>query len=248
MKMQTSNPSILLIMVDQLAASALPVYGHPVVKTPHLSALAEDGVVFEQSYCNSPLCAPSRASMLSGQLPSRIGTFDNAAEFSSEIPTMAHYLRAMGYQTSLIGKMHLIGPDQLHGFEERLTTDIYPADFGWTPDWNQPSEDRFSWYHNMLSVVQAGQCVTSNQLDFDEEVAFRSVCKIFNLARSPDERPFFMTVSFTHPHDPFAIPRRYWDLYEHDNIDMPAVPLCVMTSLIPTANVCTPCALWTNLI
>lgn len=222
--MHTSSPNILLIMGDQLAGPALPDYGHPVVKTPHLSALAEEGVVFEQSYCNSPLCAPSRASMLTGQLPSRIGAFDNAAEFPSDTPTIAHYLRAMGYQTSLIGKMHLVGPDQLHGFEERLTTDIYPADFGWTPDWNQSPEDRFSWYHNMLSVVQAGKCVTSNQLDFDEEVAFRSVRKIFNLARNPDERPFFMTVSFTHPHDPFAISPRYWDLYEHDDIDMPVAP------------------------
>jgi choline-sulfatase len=221
--MQTSSPNILLIMVDQLAGPALPVYGHPVVKTPHLSALAEEGIVFDQCHCNSPLCAPSRASMLSGQLPSHLGTFDNAAEFPAEIPTMAHYLRALGYQTCLVGKMHLIGPDQLHGFEERLTTDIYPADFGWTPDWTQPPEHRFSWYHNMLSVVQAGQCVTSNQFDFDEEVAFRAVRKIFNMARNPDERPFFMTVSFTHPHDPFATTQRYWDLYEHDDIDMPAI-------------------------
>ncbi len=222
--MQKSKPNILLIMADQLAAPALPSYGHPVVKAPHLSALADEGIVFEQSYCNSPLCAPSRASMLTGQLPSRIGAFDNAAEFPVETPTMAHYLRSSGYQTSLIGKMHLIGPDQLHGFEERLTTDIYPADFGWVPDWHQAEDDRFTWYHNMLSVVQAGQCLTSNQLDFDEEVAFRAVRKVFNLARSADERPFFITVSFTHPHDPFAIPKRYWDLYEHDEIDMPATP------------------------
>ena len=57
-----------------------------------------------------------------------------AAEFSADIPTFAHHLRASGYRTILSGKMHFCGPDQLHGFEERLTTDIYPADFGWTPD------------------------------------------------------------------------------------------------------------------
>jgi len=221
--MQTSSPNILLIMADQLAGPALPAYGHPVVKTPHLSALAADGVVFENSYCNSPLCAPSRASMLTGQLPSRLGTFDNAAEFPAEHPTMAHYLRSMGYQTSLVGKMHMIGPDQLHGFEERLTTDVYPSDFGWTPDWTQPSSHRYSWYHNMLSVVQAGLCVTSNQFDFDEEVAFRATRKIFDIVRNPDDRPFFLTVSFTHPHDPFAMSQRYWDLYDHAEIDMPAV-------------------------
>ena len=72
---------------------------------------------------------------MSGLLPSRTGVYDNAAEFAADIPTFAHHLRRAGYQTCLSGKMHFVGPDQLHGFEERLTTDIYPADFGWTPDY-----------------------------------------------------------------------------------------------------------------
>ena len=75
---------------------------------------------------------------MSGQLPSRTGVYDNAAEFRSDIPTFAHHLRRAGYRTVLSGKMHFVGPDQLHGFEERLTTDIYPADFGWTPDYRKP--------------------------------------------------------------------------------------------------------------
>jgi choline-sulfatase len=67
------RPNILLIMADQLSALALPSYGHPVVKAPHITGLAEEGVLFENAYCNSPLCAPSRASMMAGRLPSRIG-------------------------------------------------------------------------------------------------------------------------------------------------------------------------------
>ena len=164
------QPNFLFIMADQMAAPALPFYGHPVVQTPHLSRLAKNGVVFDNAYCNSPLCAPSRFSMLTGQLPSRIGAYDNAAYFPTQVPTFAHYLRDLGYHTCLCGKMHMVGPDQLHGFEERLTTDIYPADFGWTPDWEN-FENRPSWYHNMLSVVQAGMCQTSNQIEFDEDVA-----------------------------------------------------------------------------
>ena len=219
---QSRRPNILFIMADQMAGPALPVYGHPVVKAPNITALAESGVVFDSAYCNSPLCAPSRFSMMAGQLPSRIGAYDNAAEFPAGIPTFAHYLRVLGYRTCLSGKMHFVGPDQLHGFEERLTTDIYPSDFGWTPDWQRP-ELRPSWYHNMLSVVQAGTCQTSNQLDFDEEVAFHAVRKIYDLARDEDARPFFLLVSFTHPHDPFAITPEYWNRYSHDEIDMPAV-------------------------
>jgi choline-sulfatase len=210
-------------MADQLSAPVLPFYGHPIVKAPHLSALAEEGVVFENAYCNSPLCAPSRFSMLTGKLPSRIGAYDNAAHFPADVPTLAHYLRDLGYHTCLAGKMHFVGPDQLHGFEERLTTDIYPSDFGWTPDWENAAE-RPTWYHDMLSVVQAGLCETSNQLDFDEEVAFHSQRKLHDLSRRKNGRPFFMTVSFTHPHDPFAITRSFWDRYHHKDIDMPAVP------------------------
>ena len=91
--------------------------------------------MFENAYTASPLCAPARATVMNGLLPSRTGVYDNAAEFPSSVPTLAHYLRLAGYRTCLSGKMHFVGPDQLHGFEERLTTDIYPADFGWTPDW-----------------------------------------------------------------------------------------------------------------
>lgn len=217
------KPNILFIMVDQLAAQALPFHGHDVVKTPHLAKLAADSVVFDNAYCNSPLCGPSRFSMMSGQLVSRIEAYDNAAYFKADTPTLAHYLRSAGYQTTLSGKMHFVGADQLHGFEERLTTDIYPSDFGWTPDWEN-FETRPTWYHNMLSVVQAGTCETSNQLDYDEEVAFKAVRKIYDLARTEDERPFFLLTSFTHPHDPFAVTPEYWDRYEHDEIDMPQVP------------------------
>jgi len=125
------RPNLLFIMADQLAPQVLPAYGHPRARTPHLDRLAEEGVVFENAYCNFPLCAPARFSLLSGRLPSRIDTFDNAAEFSASVPTFHHYLRLAGYRTCLAGKMHFIGPDQLHGYEERITTDVYPANFMW---------------------------------------------------------------------------------------------------------------------
>src|SRR5690606_20161114 len=115
---------------------------HRVVRSPNMARLAAEGVVFDAAYCNSPICAPSRFSMLSGRLPTAIDAFDNAAEFPASIPTLAHYLVAAGYSTILSGKMHFVGPDQLHGFEERLVTDIYPADFAWTPDWHAGAADR----------------------------------------------------------------------------------------------------------
>ena len=226
--MTNPTPNILILMADQLTPFALPAYGNRVARTPTLDRLASQGVVFDAAYCASPLCAPSRFSLLTGKLPSGIGAYDNAAELPAQTLTFAHYLRAGGYRTMLSGKMHFCGPDQLHGFEERLTTDIYPADFGWVPDWDRPTE-RPSWYHNMSSVLEAGPCVRTNQLDFDDEVTFAAKQKLYDVARERaalhDERPFCMVVSLTHPHDPYAITREYWDLYSDDEIDMPAVRL-----------------------
>jgi choline-sulfatase len=224
--MADRQPNILIVMVDQMAPAFLPIHGHKLVKAPHLEALAARGVVFDSAYCNSPLCSPSRAVFMTGRLPSHSGVYDNAAEFRADIPTYAHYLRNLGYRTILSGKMHFCGPDQLHGFEERLTTDIYPADYGWTPDWDHRLE-RPDWYHNMNSVTQAGLCVRTNQLDFDDEVTFTAERALYEIVRSNDKRPFLMVASLTHPHDPFAIPEEYWSRYRHEDIDMPgpAIPV-----------------------
>jgi choline-sulfatase len=184
------RPNILLIMVDQLAARWLPIYGHPVVRAPHLSALAELSTVFDSAYTPSPLCAPARASLLTGRLPSKTEVFDNAAELRASAPTIAHHLRAAGYATCLAGKMLVVGPDQLHGFEERLTTDIYPADLDWTPDWTLAPGERLPWYHTMEAVLHPGVCEASMQLDYDDEVAFRAVRKLHDLGRERGERPF----------------------------------------------------------
>jgi len=220
--MAGKHPNILLIMVDQLAPHFLSAYGHPLVKTPNVDRLCAEGVVFDAAYCNAPLCAPSRYVMMSGRLPSKIGAWDNAAEFPAEVPTFAHYLSALGYRTGLAGKMHFCGPDQLHGFEERLNTDVYPADFTWTPDWDEPDKP-LDWFHNMGVVRQAGTCLRSTYLDFDDEVTFAAKRHLFDLARGGEQRPFCLVASYIHPHDPYINRPEYWDLYRDDEIDLPAV-------------------------
>ena len=218
-----SRKNILFIMADQMAAPLLPIYGPSPIKLPHLSRLAAQGVVFDAAYCNSPLCAPSRFTLVSGQLPSKIGAYDNPADLPADVPTYAHYLRRLGYRTALAGKMHFCGPDQLHGYEERLTSDIYPADYGWSVNWDEP-DARPSWYHNMASVLQAGPCVRTNQLDFDEEVVFKAQQYLFDHIRQDGDQPFCLTVSMTHPHDPYTIPKPFWDLYCDEEIPLPETP------------------------
>ncbi len=216
-------PNIVLLMADQLTAFALATYGNQVCRTPNLDRLAARGTVFENAWCGAPLCAPARFALLSGQLPSRIGAYDNAAEFAASVPTVAYALSGLGYRTSLIGKMHFVGPDQLHGYQQRLTTDIYPADFGWTPDWRQSIPFGPAGM-SMRSVVEAGVCSRSLQFDYDEEVAHCAEQHLFDLARRRDPQPFFLTVSFTHPHNPYVTTREYWDRYASAAIDEPRVP------------------------
>ena len=201
-------------MVDQLSGVFFPDGPAAFLHAPNLARLAQRSTRYANCYTASPLCAPGRASFMSGQLPRRTRVYDNAAEFASDIPTYAHHLRRAGWQTCLSGKMHFVGPDQLHGFEERLTTDIYPADFGWTPDYRKPGERINWWYHNLGSVTGAGVAEITNQMEYDDEVAFCATRKLYDLARGADRRPWCLMVSFTHPHDPFVARRRFWQLYD----------------------------------
>lgn len=221
--MASSKPNILLIQADQMAANALAVYGNKTVKAPNLDRLAAQGVVFENCYCNLPMCAPSRASMHAGKLPFSIEMFDNASEFHADIPTFAHYLRTMNYQVELSGKMHFVGADQFHGYQKRHTTEIYPANFAWSVDWSKGREYRPTNL-TMAPVIESGPCVRSLQMDYDDEVAYHGLQALYDMARKAGEDPFMLTVSFTSPHSPFVIGQEYWDLYDHDDIELPAVP------------------------
>ncbi|KAK3393708.1 alkaline-phosphatase-like protein [Podospora didyma] len=238
------RPNILYIMADQLAAPQLNMYNaESQILTPHLDKLAAKSVQFDAAYCPSPLCAPSRMSMITGLLPMKIGAFDNAAPISSDIPTYAHYLRLQDYHTVLAGKMHFVG-DQLHGYETRLTSDIYPGDFGWVVNWDQP-DTRLEWYHNASSILQAGTCVRSNQLDYDEEVMYRSTQFLYDHVREgPDARPFCLTVSLTHPHDPYTIEEKYWDLYDGVDIDLPKVRISKEDQDPHSKRLLNVCDLW----
>ena len=215
-------PNFLFIMADQLAAKALSFYGNQTSKTPTLNKLAKEGVVFENCYCNLPMCGPSRASLHTGRMPFSIGMYDNASEYRSSIPSFAHYLRNLNYRAELSGKMHFVGADQLHGYEKRHTTEIYPANFGWTVDWSKGREYRPTNL-TMASVIESGPCIRSMQMDYDEEVANAAKQAIYDLARKKDDKPFFLTVSFTQPHSPFTISQDYWDKYNHDDIELPTV-------------------------
>jgi choline-sulfatase len=229
--------NILFVLCDQLSPQWLEI-----AQIPHLDELAAKGTVFRHAYCNSPISAPSRASLCTGRHLSSIGAYDNGAEFSSETPTVMNMLADQGYDVWLSGKMHFIGPDQHHGFQRRLTTDIYPSSHVWTPDWE------LCPVHNPGTAVDqlssAGLCTWGLQFDYDEETHFRALEALRDLARGQaahgrnraaegTDRPFFLCVSYTHPHDPFITTREWWDLYDHESIPRPEVPAGPIDSLDP---------------
>ncbi|HEX6499099.1 MAG TPA: choline-sulfatase [Micromonosporaceae bacterium] len=212
-----SRPNILLIVVDQMAYDVVGALGHPAVRTPHLDELVARGATFSNAYATSPICCPSRASLMTGKLARRYGVYDNGSELPASAPTVAHHLNRAGYTTVLSGKMHFVGPDQLHGFAERLTADVSPAELFLTPDWTLgpvPNEGT-----SVRRLRYPPVRPWSLQLSYDDEVLHTSLAKLRQL--SQEQEPFFLCASFVHPHDPFLVPQEYWDRY--DGVDIPPV-------------------------
>lgn len=223
------QPNMLMIIADQLSALATSPYGNEYVQTPHMQALADRGALFEHCYCNFPLCVPSRASIVSGRLCSAIESYDNGCELPASTPTFMHHLRLGGYETVLSGKMHFIGPDQLHGFERRLTTDIFPANYDlyrpWDVQGNPPRPANPANPAMALHLKHAGPVAWSDQLEYDEEVHYRALEQLRAYGRrGAAGRPWFMCVSYTHPHDPPLITPEYWERYADVDIPPPETP------------------------
>jgi choline-sulfatase len=210
------QPNILLIVADQLTPFTTGTYGHPVVQTPHLDQLAADGIRYDAAYTSCPLCAPARASLVTGMYASNIGVYDNKSSFSCEQPTVAHYLSLAGYDTVLSGKMHFVGADQLHGFHRRLTGDIFPADFSWQhTDQRTVVED-----NNANAYLTAGPSGRSKNQAYDDTVHAQALAYL----HSEPPSPFFLIASYQQPHQPFMVPQRVWEAYHDDEIDLPELP------------------------
>src|SRR5918994_445390 len=189
--------------------------------TPALDRLAAEGIRFDAAYTPYPLCSPARAALVTGRYASRLGFYDNASILPADEPTAAHYLTSAGYDTALSGKMHFVGPDQLHGFRRRLTTDVFPATMDWVPTMDE--EGRFVRGGHARSYVtpEVGVRPWTKFLSYDEETHFRALEHLRERGRLRPEEPFFLVVSYHHPHDPFHPTRELWDLYEGAEIELP---------------------------
>ena len=214
-----AQPDIILVMSDEHAPQVSSVYGHPRVRSPAMDRLAAQGMTFDAAYCASPICVPSRMAFLSARLPSRTGVWDNGSPLPSDVPTLAHALRAAGYETVLIGKMHFIGPDQSHGFETRLVDDSRVCGT-WieSNDWDDPAAPRPKARER---VLRAGAGTTAHT-DTDEEVLAAALDLLARRGQSDRagdaphgraRRPLFLCIGFNAPHFPLIAPAHFEDYW-----------------------------------
>lgn len=213
-----NRPNILILMADEHAPQFSGVYGHPLVRSPNLDRFAGDGVTFDAAYCNSPLCVPSRMSFMTGRFPSAIGVYDNASPLASDTPTWAHLLRSVGYDVTLAGKQHFVGPDRLHGFRAQLAHDLHASAEHpiWSWDDGVPPSPG-TWTH--LETSGPG---TTVEIETDDGVEAATLAYIREQATS--DRPWALNASFIAPHFPFVVPEPYWSMYPLDDIDLPDIP------------------------
>jgi choline-sulfatase len=220
----SDRPNLLYIHSDQHSPFVAGCYGDDLVQTPHLDRLAREGVTLDGCYCPSPICVPSRMSALTGRYPHENRVWTNSHILDSGIPTLAHAMGAGGYLPALVGRMHALGPDQLHGYAERLVGDHGAnnpggrgADHGMLSGTAGPAR---------VSLTRSGPGQSAYQVH-DEDVTAAAVHWLDRYGvrqRAGQEHdPFSLSVGFMLPHQPFVARREDYELYE-GRVPMPRTP------------------------
>jgi choline-sulfatase len=219
------RPNILLIMTDQQRGDCLGIEGHPVLQTPNLDHLAATGVRFSRAYSACPVCVPARRTLLTGQKPSSHGVFNNH-DTLLEGPTLPGELSKAGYQTHLVGKLHMYPKRKLYGFHSSDWADSA------TPIPSMSDYDRFlvrEGVHIPYAGVAHGisdNGVAVRPFHLDEKYHFTNWCTsraIEFIDRRDPTVPFFLTVSYHQPHPPLTPPKVYYDRYMNMELPEPYV-------------------------
>lgn len=231
------QPNVLLIMCDQMRGDCLGIDGHPDVQTPYLDTLAADGMLFENAYSACPSCIPARAALFCGKTPAgtgRVGYQDGIAWEYDHM--LAQEMRDGGYQTAVVGKMHVHPPRLGCGFEHMRLHDGYIGHYRKAnlPYWmhQNVSDDYMRFLKNELgefadvngSGVENNSWIThpwayEERLHPTNWVVDESIRFLETRDRT---RPFFLMTSFVRPHPPFDAPQTYFDLYRDMELRAPA--------------------------
>jgi len=215
-----NRPNVLVLMSDQHSSHVLGCRGDKVARTPNLDGLAASGVLFENAYCQSPLCVPARASFLTGRQPHETRVWTNGDALPSDTPTFAHSLGAAGYDTALIGRMHFNGVDQWHGFAKRLVGSLSPMyphlEYPLPPNLLEGAKGS-----SRDAIRVAGPGRTAYQV-YDEQVTQATV-EYLNQRGKDARKPFCAVAGFVLPHSPYICAKQDWDYY-YDRVTVPQPP------------------------
>ena len=196
-----ARPNFLVILCDDLGYGDLACYGNPTIKTPHLDKLAAQGVRFTDCYSTAPVCSSSRAGLLTGRVPSRVGVYDwipnnHVMHLPASEVTVASLLQDAGYQTCHIGKWHCNG--KFNSDEQPQ-----PGDQGFD-HWFSTQNNAAPTHENPVNFVRNGKLVGKREGYSCQIVADEAIEWLGKMRKS--DRPFFQFVCFHEPHEPIASP------------------------------------------
>ena len=235
-----SRPNVLILMSDQHKRSCMGVAGDPIAATPNLDRLARESVRFTDAYCTNPVCAPSRASILTGLYSHHLESRGNSKPFAPKHKTIADHFNRAGYLTAMIGKMHFVDA-QTHGFNYKLEfndwwqylgpkAQLYADELGRPNSGAGMPQIDTLWENNdpwsglrrpdgRLSSVAVGRASEIAEADhFDNFVARESVRFLEEYARTNE--PFLLISSFLKPHDPFMPAQRFAEVFHPEQMQL----------------------------
>lgn len=216
------GPNVLVLMTDEHRADVTGFGGDEVVRTPHLDALAEQAVVFDNAYTPSPICVPARQCLAAGMHPRRLGVEVMGQDLPPGAMTFARRFSQYGYMTAACGKLHHMGPDQMQGWRRRFGADLdvhTPYVAGRVPEAFAHFTEQGSYKWPMVTELRRAGLGHNPWADDDEYAVVGAenfirrffVDPFYN--RATPHTPLLLMVSLNEPHYPFATDRR--DLFEH---------------------------------
>lgn len=236
--------NVLFVVSDDLTSTALGCYGHPLVKSPNVDSIARAGVRFDRAYCQYALCAPSRASFLTGLRPDTTRVLTNGPDFRDFLPnhiTMPQLFKNNGYHAIREGKMYHMGVPGTVG------TAQWQDELSWTHNGSPQGKEQNSKGEGVMLTPGIGPGVAMQYVktpDATEQADFDAANRAIAHLEKNRSDPFFLGLGFVRPHVPFVAPSEYFDLYPLEKIrlaqnpddDLNDIPALVPRTLGATAG------------